>query len=399
MSLKGVHIFVFTGLFMLTALSSCTKDEFPDPVKKSSFNLEIVSGNNQTGNNTKFLKDSIVFRVTDLNQVSVPGRRVDFKILSGGGFLDSDHKVTDNNGLVYIKWRVGTGTDDIIKATIFDDEGIAANQWALANSDVDFDTRWTSGIRFYRNFKESMTHDNKILETNHFLIFSNASTDDNKVIFAKIAEEHLLDLINWFNISYADLRINPDDKDTKLKIYAHTNTNQPGAWSGVKNYGILFSAYGSPGWISNGLKHELTHIVQLLIIGPENCIGSFPPPWFTEGIAEYFGRNVSSCPSPIDNLSELNGWKQTHKNPVSIIEYSDMGESRWCEYYTMFGLALNYLLDPTGGNINCEQVKQLYKDIAVNKNFNLSFEQNFNISVTEFENDLYDLLTNYLSVK
>lgn len=47
----------------------CTKDEPPDPIKRSSLILGIISGNNQTGNNTKFLKDSVVFRVTDLMQI------------------------------------------------------------------------------------------------------------------------------------------------------------------------------------------------------------------------------------------------------------------------------------------------------------------------------------------
>ena len=140
-------------------------------------------------------------------------------------------------------------------------------------------------------------HDNKILETKNFLIFSNTASDNSKVIFAKIAEEHLY-------------------------------TTTPGIWRGKENYRILIQSYASPGWIRGALKHELTHMVELRIIGPENFVGSCPHLWFTEGIAEYLGGNTCICQSPADaypvnNQARLNSWISLHKNPVTMTELED----------------------------------------------------------------------------
>jgi len=126
--------------------------------------------------------------------------------------------------------------------------------------------------------------------------------------------------------------------------------------------------------------------------------------WFTEGIAESLSGSTCICPTPADaypiiDQTRLESWFASHKNPVTIEEFSDMGSTRACEYYEMFGLILNYLLDPEGRNVDCDQVKGLYKDLAVNKSFSLSFEQNVNISLTELEDSIFNWLTDYLPEK
>lgn len=381
---------------MILLVIGCSKDSLPDPYERSLLNIKIVSGNNQKGDDTEFLKDSIVFMVTDRLQNPISGKVVDFKIVSGGGVLDDNQKITDTKGLVYIKWRVGSGLDQIFKAVVADDKGATADAWIIANSNVEFIANWISGIKFYMNFTEPLAHDNKILETNNYLIFSDAASDDNKVIFAKIAEEHLKYILDWFEINYQDIGIDPKTKETKIKVYAHTTTTTPGTWRGAKNYGILFHSYASPGWIRSALKHELTHMVELLLIGPENFVGSCPPTWFSEGLAEYFGDFTCTCPYPIDNQTKLNSWISSHKNPITITDFSDIGSTRACEYYTMFGLMVKYFFDSEGLNINCDQVKGMYKNLAVSKSFSLSFEQNMNISLEELEDNIYTWLTNYL---
>ena len=389
---------------MILYVTGCSEDFLPEPFEKSSLDIQIVSGNYQQGDNTEFLKDSIVFIITDLNQNPVPGKPVDFHIVAGGGMLDDNQRMTDSEGMVYVKWKAGTGIDQIFKATVKDDNGIAAESWVISNSDIELTTKWISGVNFYSNFTEPLQHDNKILETNNFLIFSDAASDDNKVIFAKIAEEHLYDILTWFELEYQELCIDKRDRKTKIKIYAHTNTTTPGIWRGEENYGILIQSYASPGWVREALKHELVHMVELLTIGPENFVGSCPPVWFTEGIAESLSGNTCICPTPADaypinSQTKLESWFGSHKNPVTIEEFSDMGSARACEYYEMFGLVINYLLDPEGGDVDCDQVKGMYKDLAVNKNFSISFEQNVSVSLTELEDSIFNWLTNYLPEK
>ncbi|MEW6756294.1 MAG: hypothetical protein AB1505_35780, partial [Candidatus Latescibacterota bacterium] len=57
------------------------------------------------------------------------------------------------------------------------------------------------------------------------------------------------------------------------------------------------SLSGNHRYVRRGLKHEMTHMVQLPVIGPQNVIAPWTPCWFAEGLAEHESGGASSCAS------------------------------------------------------------------------------------------------------
>jgi len=52
-------------LLMILFVTGCSEDNLPEPYEKSLLDISLVSGNNQKGDDTQLLKDSIVFMITD----------------------------------------------------------------------------------------------------------------------------------------------------------------------------------------------------------------------------------------------------------------------------------------------------------------------------------------------
>ena len=60
--------------------------------------LVIVSGNNQSGVTGTRLRSPFVVRVDDVNNYALPGKRVIFSVVSGGGHLSTTIARTDSRG-------------------------------------------------------------------------------------------------------------------------------------------------------------------------------------------------------------------------------------------------------------------------------------------------------------
>jgi hypothetical protein len=391
-SLKYFLIFGF-----IWSIISCEKDS-DDPVllPVCDFNIQLISGNNQSGNAGENLIDSLTFRITDSFGESIPYIPVNFGVVAGGGSVSNTLAMSDGEGTVQVQWRIGSGMDQMMGAEITDEKGVSAKAYAIANSDITFSTSWIKGLVFYKNLSEPVSHDNIILETDHFLIFSNAASKDNKVIFAKISEEHFKNMADWYGLTPGDLGIHAENRGTKIRIYAHTSTTETGTWRGEKNSSIIFPSYGTGLWNRKVLAHEIAHMVELLIIKPENFVGLEIPVWFVEGIADYFADFPTAYPFPVDNLGSLDEWWSKYKNPLSIYSFDDMGSTHPATYYTMFGLVFKYLLDAGGLGISREQVLDFYHTLVENNNFDLSFDQNFGISMDDLRATLYERLVSYL---
>ncbi len=394
---------VISGFILLSAFCflwfnhSCEKDtENPELLPLCEFNIRILSGNNQSGAAGEALNDSLIFEITDgigEPAVQIP---VEFSVLAGGGSANPIQAASNSEGTVKVRWTVGSGTDQIMGAEVTDSHGVSATVYPVANSDLTFSTNWITGMIFYKNLSEPVSHDNVILETDHFLIFSNAATKDNKVIFAKISEEHFRKISGWYGLSSEELGIVTGDPASKIRIYAHTSKTETGLWRGAKNSGIIFPAYGKALWNRNVLAHEIAHMVELLIIRPENFVGLEIPVWFVEGIADYFADLPSAYPFPVNDLHSLDQWWSTYKNPLSIKSYEDMGSTHPAAYYTLFGLVFQYFLDPDGMGVSPEQVLGFYHGLVESNDFNLAFEQNMGISVSDLLATLYERLSSYL---
>jgi len=371
-----------------------------EPERLCSLQIEIMSGNNQKASSYEYLAEPLVFSVKNLTSMPVSDKEIIISVIAGSGMAENTRVTTNNEGIAEVRWKTGTGDNQILKAVVEDEEGLTADVYAIANSDIIFETKWTTGLTFYRNFTEPTEHDGKILETNNFLIFSNGGSDNNKVIFAKIAEEHLFQVMNKFELaSSEELGIHKLNSETKIKIYAHTSTNQPGIWRGARNYGILFPSYGSYGWIEMGLKHEMMHMVELLLTGPENFVGASVPSWYTEGIAEHMSNYTAAYPRQINSVSQLNSWISNHNNPLTILNFEDIGNESANEYYNMFGVVVKFILDEKGLGKTFAELKEMYRDIEISGNFNQSFENKLGISVDSLTENIYTMLRSYFSTQ
>lgn len=74
--------------------------------------LEKIGGDNQTGVTTYSLKDSIIVRVMNANNLGVANYPVQFEITQGGGKLNGGstkiEKATNANGYAAVQWTLGT---------------------------------------------------------------------------------------------------------------------------------------------------------------------------------------------------------------------------------------------------------------------------------------------------
>ena len=94
-----------------------------------------------------------------------------------------------------------------MKVSIADQDYSAESAYVLAQTEIDIDFNWISNVSFpTRLYETDVEHDNRTLETDHYLIFSDGSSDHAKVRFAKIAEETLHEVLEAFHLQMRRLR-------------------------------------------------------------------------------------------------------------------------------------------------------------------------------------------------
>lgn len=108
---KSMTLFVCA----MTILFHCTKES--QPVSDYDFDelqIEVVSGNNQTGQSETVLPDPVVIEVTDNDGYGVEGLELLFEIVEGEGIIrDGSIFTTDEEGRIEISWRIGPGYNAI----------------------------------------------------------------------------------------------------------------------------------------------------------------------------------------------------------------------------------------------------------------------------------------------
>jgi hypothetical protein len=125
------------------------------------------------------------------------------------------------------------------------------------------------------------------------------------------------------------------------------------------------------------------------------------PVRFVEGIAEHV---AGGSWVPIRTLENLITWRShpDHSNPIGIKEWADFPESviersNGYEYYPMFDVAVRYLLDERGHGRTFADVMALFQDLVTSFNFASSFERHMGISVEDYEDEFFELITPYLA--
>lgn len=379
--------------------------------------LLVESGNFQNAPAGEWLEQPIVIKVINNEAVPVSDIPLKFEIICGGGSLDKELISTDNSGKVESRWGMGGEPDQILKVSISGNSSAARAMYIFANTDLRLDLNWISGIPFQIE-RASVPHDDDILESNHFLIFSDASSRDVKVIFMKMAEEALLEIKQAFGIqSIKDLGVISSNRETKIKIFSNKGQSHAqmafplgfyidgldsdvflGWWNG--NQTLLRQ------WYRREVKHETMHVMQWLLgldwdpglSWHEKWGQTWPEFWFSEGIAEYISGGAFDA---IENLEQVHLWFRDpdHVIPVGIIRSDDspVPDSRIGEYYPMFGLAVRYLLEQEGQGRTFSDVMDMYLDMIQTRDFRQSFEKIMGISVEFYQENFLELIIEFFN--
>jgi len=200
-------------------------------------------------------------------------------------------------------------------------------------------------------------HDGNPLESDNFIIFSDGASVSARKYLSEIGEETYLKLKKEFKISDQKIFKFPNSQ-TKIHIFAYKN-HFPKDWGGKAYYGgyIIYSpdhigrgkeGHTDPEVYSAVVKHELTHVIQNLILG--RLDNTLIDVWMSEGLAETISQ--SNPERRIDSEKKMDELisKFGTLNPISmhIYDYPDIEGIVVEYYYPMFQLAVTYLMDPAG---------------------------------------------------
>jgi hypothetical protein len=237
-------------------------------------------------------------------------------------------------------------------------------------------------------------------------VFSDGSSDVVRQQYADMAEESLAEILSAFRIPSAEaLGVYSDRPDTKITIYCSAARD---VYMEAFQYGFVLYDINSPVWevpwasmrrlnYRNIVKHETMHVVQLLL--GSGVTGPWGMVWFTEGLAEYVSGGSFYTVEP---WSQVEQWRQgeTNINAIAIrimaVDIPPGGDAG--KYYPMFGLAVEYLLDPKGRGRTLDDVKALLTDMGGGVTFDAALEAHMGISVDDYRTGFFDLVRGFLAV-
>ena len=255
---------------------------------------------------------------------------------------------------------------------------------------------WISDISFPNLFGRNVVHDNRILESDNFLVFSDKSSDIAKIQFMDIAEEAFKEVLETFDLlSAEEVGIIASNVNSKPKLFSNVDTYFPYGGFAFKT-GYVYFALDSDSYINGtenvkvnyrpDIKHETVHLIQFLI-GLDNLPNLWPDVWFSEGIAVYIANNPNLL--PISTMQELNEWRQIpgNDNPIKVHEWLELPQGGR-RYFNMFGLAVHYLLDENGHGKTTTDVLNMYRYMHSSGNgFAYAFEKYMGMSLQYYEDN------------
>jgi hypothetical protein len=249
-------------------------------------------------------------------------------------------------------------------------------------------------------------HDGNPYESENFIVYGDGAGLQARMDLAAIAEGVLTDLKTLFGIPSHDLFIFPDTQ-TKIHLYAFkyhnpTNWGGQGFWGGMIIFSLDHPQRTRAGLTELGnytrlVTHELTHVVQGLLVGSSH--GYSTHTWFEEGLGEFVSSlnpersilNLTDLESLISQYGEL--------NPINIHNdvYPPIQGVGSTYFYPMFELTMRYLLDDQGLGHSFLDVKEVFLDMRDGMSFSQAFESNFGLSVVDFETEYFVRMRQYLS--
>ena len=248
------------------------------------------------------------------------------------------------------------------------------------------------------------THDGRPHQSTYFTIYSDAANDEMKQQLGEIADERFSQILRLFDFDNVSDFVYPPGY-SKMEIYINRNHTEGINWAYWGGFIITIRSSEISGiWYRRAVyivRHELTHVFEFLIEGRESLATEV---WFKEGIAGYVACVENTGWGTIRDLSELESWISQNQNlpgqgnPIKIHQHADYpdGADRH-QYYRLFELAMRYILDDNGMGRSYQDVLSLFYDLRDGISFPVSFEDHFGISVSDFEDEVFDRMRTYLS--
>jgi len=244
------------------------------------------------------------------------------------------------------------------------------------------------------------THNGQPYNSVYCKVYSDGANYDMKRDAAEFADEKFSMILNMFNFqNLEDFRYPPGYDKIDLYINMNHEENIAAAYWGSVFITIRTSNvdWGRYDYL---FRHELTHAFEFLIEGTVN-LGT--DVWFREAIAIYGGGGLNG----ITDIDDLERWIDRNANdpgqgnPICIHVWEDFppGADITGYYYNVFDLTMRYFLDPNGLGKSIQDVLNLFYDIRNGSTFPHAFQDNFGLSLTQFEIDYYDLMRTYLATE
>ena len=282
--------------------------------------------------------------------------------------------------------------------------GISVTGCADISSSSNFGDNEYNGSWWKTGF--TWPHDGNPLESDNCTIYSDAASGEARQTLAEYAEDALSEIDQLFEIENHDIFLYPPGQP-QIDIYAYKLRYQP-EWGGWSYYGgfLIYSldhperkefGHTEPEIYIPTVTHEMTHVVQSLLIGGDHL--GIVDIWLTEGLAEAMsGGTAGGRIADLDKLNELRqkyGWDL---NPISmrLYDYPDVGGIVYYYYYPMFQLAVEYLTDPDGHGKSYKDIKDLFLDVSVGVPFQTAFKNRLGLTVRKFEMQFFNLMNDYL---
>ena len=296
--------------------------------------------------------------------------------------------------------HVGTTHGVLFRATDGVDTNVLSFEVEVVRPTLRCDGSWTTGW-------PQVCHDGRVVSTDRFLVFSEASSPDARRSAAEAAETAQADAMVKTETTWTDFDFHPSYSEPKIHLmldYGQMNSSglayAHGAIMRATDSPRFFQFYTPERW-RRVLQHELTHVIEFLLIGNPQY-WSVHHVWLREGFASW-GARIHT----VQSVDQLNAWRAQMEglegggNPIGIRRFSDMPLSvrqaqNTVSYYPFFELATRYLLDPAGHGTSLDDLKGMFEAIEDGVPWDTAFENAFGITRAWFEENYWDLMEAYL---
>lgn len=264
---------------------------------------------------------------------------------------------------------------------------------------------WVDAGSWY--VREPWPHDGNPYESHRFVVYSDSASVEARIELAETVESVWDEILAEMSID-PDLLAMPPGQE-KFDIYAFEDRSPD--WAGKAYYGglivsspnrrILFGLVQvDQRRLEATIKHELVHVAsESLLHGRGLTEPPWVPVWFFEGLAEVVSRGTGSgAITGRDHFDSLTS-EYGHLNPVSYQrdEGIEGGPNAYTEYhYPMRRLAVEYLFDDKGYDVELSEATGLLLDMAAGRQFDSAFADRMGVTVAEYESRFFELMDDYL---